>query len=173
MYRSNILIPLTSRRVSPQKREESERTMALIGETDRKYIRDIRLGLYSLEFDVYLGGAIIEAIFTDWSTSYERVDIVAQAQNKDVRKSLTNRLRRAKNETGSDAWIHFGMIVQRQEGWKIKDFYRGSMFYADEISTSPRHTEFKLTPAIYVMQKREPSPIHLHIRDTLEEYNIL
>lgn len=172
MSRSSIVLPLAPRLVPFKKRNE-ERITALIGRNDKRFVNNICVGLYEQAFDLYLGGEIVRQASSDWMRSYEIIDIIATAPAESIRERFIDRLHLAQKEPGSDAWMHFGMTVQRQEGFHIKDIHCGSMFYADEVYSSPEHTEFRLTPAIYEACPREPSPIHLHLVSSLDNYRVL
>ena len=173
MSDKKTLIPLDSRLFSFN--QSGSRVYALIGEVDRNFVHNVCLGIYEMGLDIYLGGEIVRSVLLGRDCSYSVIDLIATSTNSSPHDSLISLLRRRSSQqyNSSDAWIHLGMTVQKQEGWNIKDINCGSKFYANEISSSVNHTVFRLTPAIYERFKINPSPILLHLLGSTNDYRVL
>ncbi len=147
-----------------------EEVYSLLGNTDKRLVQNISYTLSGNGFKMYLGGEIVEDARNNVFRPYTRIDLFAtpsrdinEKYRERLRQSFIEVLKRHEHESGSDQWMHFGIIVQKQQGWNIKDCYRGDHFYAQHIKSSLDKSEFKLTLALYESSRGEPPPIHLFL----------
>jgi len=158
----NKIIPIASRTVKREQHREEQSIISLLSPIDRPFVTNLCRGIYPLGFDIYLGGDIINYLYSETQSSYNHIDLVSLALNESMRQHLIKMLQRPLTESGSDRWLHFGFTTNGC-----------SKFYSEEINTSADLSIFELIPAIYVQNEIDPSPIKLHLPISLDNYEIV
>lgn len=158
------IIPLASRIIPMEKRDKYGDLANFINEVDKLAVNNVCRGLYESGLDIYIRSE---------QHPNEHIDLIAHAQNNLLKQRLIERLQRSNDESGSDAWVHFGFTAYKNAGFHINEIPKGSRFYSEEVSISPDLAIFTLTPAIYIQKETDPSQINLFFPSSLEEYNII